>query len=68
MTPAAAPPGGPAWILNGQLVLIQEVTVIQDGTTVFHKTYGDKNGQQPTVTCTGTEDGTTHVVEVVFVP
>ena len=68
VNPAASAPGGPAWILNGQLVLIQEVTVIQDEAVVFHKIYGDKTGQQPTVTCTGTEDGTTHIVKLVFVP
>lgn len=68
VNPAASPPGGPAWILNGQLVLIQEVTVIQDGSVVFHKIYGNKTGQQPTVTCTGAEDGTTHVVKLVLVP
>jgi hypothetical protein len=68
VNPAASPPGGPAW-LNGQHVLIQEVTVIQGGTVVFHKVYGEKSGQQPTVRCTGTEpDGTFHIVDVVLIP
>jgi hypothetical protein len=68
VNPAASAPGGPAW-LNGQLVLIQEVTVIQDGTIVFHKVYGPKTGQQPTATCTGTEpDGTLHIVKIVLIP
>jgi hypothetical protein len=44
------------------------VTVIEDGAVVFHKIYGHKTGQQPAVTCTGTEDGTTHIVELVFIP
>lgn len=68
VAPSASPPGGPAWILNGQLVLIQEVTVVQDGAVVFHKVYGAKTGQQPTVTCMGTEGETTHIVQVVLVP
>lgn len=62
------PASGAFWILDGQLILVQEVTVIQDGMIVFHKTYGDKAGQQPTVTCTGTEpDGTFHIVEIVLI-
>src|SRR3954452_12305116 len=68
VNPAQSPPGGPAW-LNGQHVLIQEVTVIQGGTVVFHKVNGQKTGQQPTATCTGTEpDGTLHIVDVVLIP
>jgi hypothetical protein len=68
--PGNGPPAsGAFWILDGQLILVQEVTVIQDGVIVFHKTYGNKAGHQPTVRCTGTEpDGTFHIVEIVFVP
>ncbi len=52
------PPGtGPAWASTGGTMLVQEITLTQGGTTVFHKVYGNKAGLGPTTTCTAALPG-----------
>ena len=52
------PPGtGPAWVNTGGTMLVQEITISQAGTTVFHKVYGNKAGLGSTTTCTAALPG-----------
>ncbi len=52
------PPGtGPAWVSAGGTMLVQEITLTQAGTTVFHKVYGNKTGLGSTTTCTAALPG-----------